>query len=297
MGDKPGVHIARMEEGAVRPELRLWGLTLGMTLDLLSHMTTFQSSSSFRSGGPTTPAAESSTSSPQRDWASRPSVPPLQNTSSSMPSAAELVSSPLASANRVIARVRDEFHLNRRLPRTHSHPASPRSSRAFPTRTSTSGSGSLAGATAASSAAGSRASAPASSASSTGPAWRLAHSTLPYAGRLWWQLSSGRSACFPQRASPPGSWAGRSTGLERGFLASASTSSSHSCLTHAMQRSDMLATLSLTVTALLQKVWWQRSVFMSCGTMVTSEDGSGGRLREAILARRSATASAESRGR
>lgn len=55
MGDKPGVHIARMEEGAVRPELRLWGLTLGMTLDLLSHMTTFQSSSSFRSGEPTTP--------------------------------------------------------------------------------------------------------------------------------------------------------------------------------------------------------------------------------------------------
>ncbi|ETS62121.1 hypothetical protein PaG_03681 [Moesziomyces aphidis] len=129
MGDKPGVHIARMEEGAVRPELRLWGLTLGMTLDLLSHMTTFQSSSSFRSGGPTTPAAESSTSSPQRDWASRPSVPPLQNTSSSMPSAAELVSSPLASANRVIARVRDEFHLN---PPPASHALAPSLTSVFP---------------------------------------------------------------------------------------------------------------------------------------------------------------------
>lgn len=127
--EKAGSHIARVEEGRARPELRLWGLTLGMTLDLLSHMTTFNGHSSFRSGGmtPATPTAEPT--SPSRSWTTLPSVPPLQDASSSMPSAAELVSSPLVSLNRVIGRVRDEFHLN---PPPASHALAPSLTSVFP---------------------------------------------------------------------------------------------------------------------------------------------------------------------
>ncbi|GAC97536.1 hypothetical protein PHSY_005122 [Pseudozyma hubeiensis SY62] len=123
-GEKAGSHIARTEEGSVRPELRLWGLTLGMTLDLLSHMTTFNSSSSFRSG-PTSPPT-----SPSRSWSALPSVPPLQDAASStLPSASELVSSPVPSLNRVIGRIRDEFHLN---PPPASHALAPSLTSVFP---------------------------------------------------------------------------------------------------------------------------------------------------------------------
>ncbi|TKY85441.1 hypothetical protein EX895_005603 [Sporisorium graminicola] len=128
--EKAGSYIARVEEGKARPELRLWGLTLGMTLDLLSHMTTFNSHSSFRSGGlmPVTPTAEPT--SPSRSWSTLPSVPPLQDAaSSSMPTTAELVSSPLVSVNRVIGRVRDEFHLN---PPPASHALAPSLTSVFP---------------------------------------------------------------------------------------------------------------------------------------------------------------------
>ena len=125
--EKAGSHIARVEEGAARPELRLWGLTLGMTLDLLSHMTTFHSKSSFRSGGMTPTATEPS--SPSRSWSELPSVPPLSDAHSSMPSASELVSSPLVSLNRVIGRVRDEFHLN---PPPASHALAPSLTSVFP---------------------------------------------------------------------------------------------------------------------------------------------------------------------
>lgn len=129
-GEKAGSHVARMEEGSVRPELRLWGLTLGMTLDLLSHMTTFNSSSSFRSGADTPGTEPSLPSSPTRSWSSLPSVPPLQDAaSSSMPSASELVSSPLVSLNRVLHRVRDEFHLN---PPPASHALAPSLTSVFP---------------------------------------------------------------------------------------------------------------------------------------------------------------------
>ncbi|EST05239.1 NUDIX hydrolase domain protein [Kalmanozyma brasiliensis GHG001] len=119
--EKPGSHIARTEEGVVRPDLRLWGLTLGMTLDLLSHMTTYESNSSFRSGGisPTTPTSS---------WSNLPSPPPLR-VDSSLPSASELVSAPLVSANRVISRVRDEFHLN---PPPASHALAPSLTSVFP---------------------------------------------------------------------------------------------------------------------------------------------------------------------
>ncbi len=122
-GEKAGSHIARTEEGGSRPELRLWGLTLGMTLDLLSHMTTYQSNSSFRSGplSPTTP------SSPTRS--STLPVPPLQDASSSLPSASELVSSPLHSSNRILSRIRDEFHLN---PPPASHALAPSLTSVFP---------------------------------------------------------------------------------------------------------------------------------------------------------------------
>ncbi|KAJ9479423.1 hypothetical protein PHBOTO_002909 [Pseudozyma hubeiensis] len=123
-GEKAGSHIARAEEGSARPELRLWGLTLGMTLDLLSHMTTFNSSSSFRSG-PISPPT-----SPSRSWSALPSVPPLQDAASStLPSASELVSSPVPSLNRVIGRIRDEFHLN---PPPASHALAPSLTSVFP---------------------------------------------------------------------------------------------------------------------------------------------------------------------
>lgn len=124
--EKPGSHLARAEEGSARPELRLWGLTLGMTLDLLSHMTTFHSNSSFRSGG-VTPSTEPA--SPVRSLSELPSVPLLQATSSTLPSASELVSSPLVSVNRVLARVRDEFHLN---PPPASHALAPSLTSVFP---------------------------------------------------------------------------------------------------------------------------------------------------------------------
>ncbi|KAJ1026849.1 hypothetical protein NDA16_002146 [Ustilago loliicola] len=127
--EKAGSHIARTEEGASgRPELRLWGLTLGMTLDLLSHMTTFHSNSSFRSGGVT--PSSTRPSSPTRSWSSLPSVPPLQDaSSSSIPSASELVSHPLTSLNRLLSRVRDEFHLN---PPPASHALAPSLTSVFP---------------------------------------------------------------------------------------------------------------------------------------------------------------------
>lgn len=127
-GEKAGSYIARAEQGSIRPELRLWGLTLGMTLDLLSHMTTFSSSSSFRSGAISPTPLEPS--SPSRILSTFGSVPPLQDAaSSSMPSASELVSSPLVSINRVIGRVRDEFHLN---PPPASHALAPSLTSVFP---------------------------------------------------------------------------------------------------------------------------------------------------------------------
>ncbi|SNX87330.1 uncharacterized protein MEPE_06040 [Melanopsichium pennsylvanicum] len=126
--EKAGSHVARVEESHVRSELRLWGLTLGMTLDLLSHMTTFSSNSSFRLGqGGVLPSLEQ----PEASRASLPrSVPPLQAEShSSMPTASELVSSPIHSLNRVIGRVRDEFHLN---PPPTSHALAPSLTSVFP---------------------------------------------------------------------------------------------------------------------------------------------------------------------
>ncbi|SPO24478.1 uncharacterized protein UTRI_03746 [Ustilago trichophora] len=125
--EKAGSHVARTEEGGfVRPELRLWGLTLGMTLDLLSHMTTFHSNSSFRSGGDD--AIEPP--SPSRSWSDLPSVPPLrEDAQRTMPSPSEVISSPLHSLNRVIGRVRDEFHLN---PPPASHALAPSLTSVFP---------------------------------------------------------------------------------------------------------------------------------------------------------------------
>ncbi|KAJ1597402.1 hypothetical protein NDA14_006822 [Ustilago hordei] len=127
--EKAGSHIARTEEGtSARPELRLWGLTLGMTLDLLSHMTTYHSNSSFRTGGVT--PSSTRPSSPTRSWSSLPSVPPLQDAaSSSIPSASELVSHPFTSVNRLLLRVRDEFHLN---PPPASHALAPSLTSVFP---------------------------------------------------------------------------------------------------------------------------------------------------------------------
>ncbi|PWY99473.1 hypothetical protein BCV70DRAFT_212271 [Testicularia cyperi] len=131
--DKAGSQIALNDDGLHRPELRLWGLTLGMTLDLLSHMTTYESNSSFRSGS-ATPAgglSQSRPASPPVLRGSFPSIPPLASAQdpSSLPSASELVSSPLVSANRVLARIRDEFHLN---PPPASHALAPSLTSVFP---------------------------------------------------------------------------------------------------------------------------------------------------------------------
>jgi hypothetical protein len=130
---KPGSQIAKHEEEQEqRPALRLWGLTLGMTLDLLSHMTTYESSSSFRSGHTTPAQGTSAPVSPTTRRPSLPSVPPLLSAdeeSRTIPTALQMVSDPLASANRLIARIRDEFHLN---PPPASHALAPSLTSVFP---------------------------------------------------------------------------------------------------------------------------------------------------------------------
>ncbi|PWN48233.1 hypothetical protein IE53DRAFT_370801 [Violaceomyces palustris] len=108
-----GARVAREEQlVGEKQELRLWGLTLGMTLDLLSHMTTYPLSST-NSAGPISPLRASSPT-----WHIDPTSP---STSSRGPSSDKLTSnvqssrvapSPLGSISKIINMIRDECHLD-----------------------------------------------------------------------------------------------------------------------------------------------------------------------------------------
>lgn len=81
-GELIGNSIHDVEQGE-RPELKLWGLTLGMTLDLLAQMSSI-------------PGAKPSTNKAQE----------------SLPSFSHLLREPMPTAYNIVARLRDELHLS-----------------------------------------------------------------------------------------------------------------------------------------------------------------------------------------
>lgn len=78
-------------ENGQRPELRLWGLTLGMTLDLLSHMSTFNT---------TVPISI------------QQQQPSNYEENAPLPGLADLIREPVPTAWNIIGHIRDELHLS-----------------------------------------------------------------------------------------------------------------------------------------------------------------------------------------
>ncbi|KAN0065793.1 hypothetical protein ACQY0O_000923 [Thecaphora frezii] len=112
-----GTKLAHAEgEAEQRPELRLWGLTLGMTLDMLSHMTTYASSTTTASddAGPLLPTAGVAASSSR---------------ATTLPMLSSLLAEPLGTSSRLLMRIRDECHLN---PPPQSHALAPSLTSVFP---------------------------------------------------------------------------------------------------------------------------------------------------------------------
>ncbi|EPQ27511.1 uncharacterized protein PFL1_05049 [Pseudozyma flocculosa PF-1] len=128
-----GAKIAQAEyESPDRPELRLWGLTLGMTLDLLSHMTTYRSDTTLDSRPASTGATTPFVSLPSSPRSAPPPAPGAGAGREALPTTLQtLLSEPLntTNLNRILTRIRDEFHLN---PPPQAHALAPSLSSTFP---------------------------------------------------------------------------------------------------------------------------------------------------------------------